>query len=58
MSNKRQMIIDRLWQIKKAAEEIDILCHNGIDCDECPAFGRLSGCGGENIIADMEIPEE
>lgn len=56
MANKRQMIIDRLWQMKKAAQEIDVLC-DGLYCVKCPAFGVLYGCKSESTARDMKIPE-
>jgi hypothetical protein len=59
-ANKRQMIIDRLWIMKKAAQEIDAICMAGIDCDTmCPAKGLLPECTRDaGSIADMKIPEE
>lgn len=57
MSNKRQMIIDRLWQMKKAAQEIHVLCEK-MECKDCPADEVLYGCGTGCSIHDMEIPEE
>jgi len=50
MANKRQMIIDRLWIMKKAAQEIDALtegCNqncNGVHCPIWEIGGGLHCC--------------
>jgi hypothetical protein len=61
MANKRQMIINRLWEMKKAAQEIDMLyaCedHPEFDCvDNCMLGYDL--CGTIMEAKNMEIPEE
>jgi hypothetical protein len=63
MANKRQMIIDRLWIMKKAAQEINMLtteCFNAPGgCDRCPMNNLKSdyiNCSQIEDIAWIEIP--
>jgi len=64
MANKRQMIIDRLWTMKKAATEINALttsCSGDPEsCKDCPIDDLKSEnicCAEIEDIAWIEIPE-
>jgi uncharacterized protein YqkB len=58
MADKRRMIIERLWIMKKAAQEIQELQCTQRACDECPMTDtRVCSCAIENI-SEIEIPEE
>ena len=57
MANKRQMIIDRLWIMKKAAQEVVALtCDKSNDCGTCELYN--SDCGAIHEAADFDIDEE
>ena len=57
MANKRQMIIDRLWIMKKAAQEVVALtCDKSNDCGTCELYN--SDCGAIIEAADFDIDEE
>ena len=64
MSNTRQMIIDRLWIMKKAAQEINALtteCGSPYGCDNCVMQNLHSpdiNCSQIEDVAWVEIPEE
>jgi hypothetical protein len=65
MANKRQMIIDRLWIMKKAAQEINELTtecgHAPESCGACVLDDLKSDdicCAEIADIAWIEIPEE
>ena len=65
MPDKRQMIIDRLWIMKKAALEINALtpeCGDAPDaCDKCvmnDLHSKEINCSQLEDIAWIEIPED
>ena len=56
MANKRQMIIDRLWIMKKAAQEVVALTCDKCDCETCDLYNM--DCAVIIEAADFDIDEE
>lgn len=59
MSDRRRMMLDRLREMKNAAQEFNRLClsNDGTKCFRCPVYDVRLCCSSIDEIANMEISE-